>query len=294
MAKHGPALAVQSLHRVMTVLSPPRPAKDLLVEIAVDSSWFPSRAEAEEAAERWEKAFLARLRDLLSERNRLGRFCLHDFNSSSEYMVQGCAFIEAGVDPLEVQEAKKRRGAFAEYVVAIQNVTPDDFEAACRGMLAELGVETPVVTRHSADEGIDFYGRLKLEGNVKRVSALPGFYRRLAVWIVGQAKHYDAVQGGTPDIRAVVGSVNLARGKAYGSAGDQFPDLDIRVCDPVFYLFFTTGSISTNGWRLLESSGVIAMDGEMVATFLADHQVGWSNDAFDAAAFDAWVAQHRP
>lgn len=73
-------------------------------------------------------------------------------------MVQGCAFVEVGIDLSEVQEAKKRRGAFAEYVAAIQGVTPDDFEAAYRGMLAELGVEDPVVTRHSADEGIDFYG----------------------------------------------------------------------------------------------------------------------------------------
>lgn len=294
MAKPGPALAVKSLHKVLTVSSPPRPAREVLVEIAVDQAWFGSLAEAQEAAERWEKAFLARLRDLRSDRNRLGRFCLHDFNTSSNYMLQGCAFVEVGVDPPEVQEAKKRRGAFAEYVAAIQGVMPDDFEAACRGILAELGVEDPVVTRHSADEGIDFYGRLQLEGNLKRVSALPGIYRRLAVWMVGQAKHYDAVQGGTPDIRAVVGSVNLARGKAYGSAEDQYPDLDIRVCDPVFYLFFTTGSISANGWRLLENSGVIAMDGAMVAAFLADHQVGWSEDAFDADAFEAWLQQYRP
>lgn len=294
MAKPGPALAVTNLHKVLTVTSPPRPAKDVLVDIAVMEAWFGSRAEAQEAAERWEKAFLVRLRDLLSERNRLGRFSLHDFNSSSTYMVQGSAFVEVGVDMPEVQEAKKRRGAFADYVAAIQGVTPDDFEAACRGMLAELGVEDPVVTRHSSDEGIDFYGRLKLEGTLKRVGALPGIYRRLGVWMVGQAKHYDAVQGGTPDIRAAVGSVDLARGKAFGSAQDQYPDLDIHVCDPVFYLFFTTGSISTNGWKLLESSGVIAMDGEMVAAFLADHRVAWSNDSFDADAFEAWLQRYRP
>jgi hypothetical protein len=294
MAKPGPALGVKCLHKVLTVSSPPRPAQEVLVEIAVVEAWFDSRDEAQEAAERWEKAFLARLRDMLSDRNRLGRFCLHDFNSSSEYMVQGCAFIEVGVDPPQLQEAKQRRGAFAEYVSAIQGVTPDDFEAVCRGILAELGVEDPVVTRHSADEGIDFYGRLKLEGNLRRVSALPGIYRRLAVWMVGQAKHYDALQGGTPDIRAVVGAVDLARGKAFGSADDQYPDLDIRACDPVFYLFFTTGSISANGWRLLESSGVIAMDGEMVSAFLADHGVGWSQDAFDEDAFTAWVQQYCP
>jgi hypothetical protein len=292
MAKPGPALAVKCLDKVVSVSAPPRPAQEVLVKIAEAEDWFCSRAEAQEAAERWEGAFLHRLREMLSERNRLGRFCLHALNSSSPYMVQGCAFIEASVDPLDVQEAKKRLGAFAEYVSAIQAITPDDFEAVCRGMLVELGVDDAIVTRHSADEGIDFYGRLELEGNLKRVGALPGIYRRLAVWMVGQAKHYDSVQGGTPDIRAVVGAVDLARGNAFGSANDQYSDLDIRVCDPIFYLFFTTGSISANGWHLLERSGVIAMDGEMVAAFLADRGVGWQQDAFDADAFRAWVEQH--
>jgi hypothetical protein len=66
--------------------------------------------------------------------------------------------------------------------------------------------------------------------------------------MVGQAKHYQAMQSGTPDIRAVVGSIDLARGKAFGSASDKYPDLYIRVYDPVFYLFFRPGtSVPTAG-----------------------------------------------
>jgi hypothetical protein len=209
-------------------------------------------------------------------------------------MVQGSAFIEVGVDTPDVQDAKRRRSAFAAYVTAVEGISPADFEAMCRGMLAALGVEKPVVTPHSADEGIDFYGRLKLEGNLKIVHALPGIYRRLSVWMVGQAKHYQAMQGGTPDIRAVVGAIDLARGRAFGSATGKYPDLDIRVCDPVFYLFFTSGSISSDGWQLLEQSGVIGMDGPMVAAFLADHDVGRLGDDFDLAEFELWLASFRP
>jgi hypothetical protein len=209
-------------------------------------------------------------------------------------MVQGCAFVEAGVDPPEVQDAKRRRAAIGDYVGAISAVSPDEFEAMCRGMLAELGVEDPVVTPHSADEGIDFYGRLALEGRIEKLPSLPGIYRRLAVWMVGQAKHYDAMQSGTPDIRAIVGAVHLARGKAYGSTTDKYPELELRVCDPIFYLFFTTGEISSAGWRLLDQSGVIGMDGQMVAAFLADHGVGRLNDRFDGGAFDQWVRGHVP
>jgi Restriction endonuclease len=266
---------------------------ELLVEICVVEGWFSSPDDAREAAERWAARFLTRLRGVLSESNRLGRFCLHDFNSSSDYMVQGCAFIEMGVDTSQLQEAKRRRAAIGDYVVAINNVSPDEFEGMCRGMLAELGVDDPVVTPHSADEGIDFYGRLRLEGRIETVTALPGIYRSLAVWMVGQAKHYDAMQSGTPDIRAIVGAVQLARGKAYGSATDKYPDLKLRVCDPIFYLFFTTGEISSAGWRLLDQSGVIGMDGQMVAAFLADHGVGRVENQFDAGDFDRWLARHR-
>jgi hypothetical protein len=209
-------------------------------------------------------------------------------------MVQGSSFIEVGVDSEQVQEAKRHRSAFPKYLVAIQNVSAGDFEAMCRGMLAALGVEEPVVTPHSADEGIDFYGRLSLQGNLEHVAALPGIYRRLRVWMVGQAKHYRAMQSGTPDIRAIVGAVDLVRGKAYGSSTDKYPDLDIRVCDPVFYLFFTTGSISSDGWRLLEQSGVVGMDGQMVAAFLADHGIGRVANDLNAAEFERWIGRFRP
>ncbi len=293
MAKPGPAEAVKVIHEAIDVTSPPRAAVDVLVAICVKQGWHATPDEAREDVERWEDRFLSRLRKDLNESHRLGRFCLHDFNSSSPYMIQGCAFIEVGVDPPELQDAKRRRSAFATYVAALQAISADDFEAMCRGMLAALGVQEPVVTRHSADEGIDFYGRLSLEGYLAQVRELPGVYRRLGVWMVGQAKHYRAMQSGTPDIRAVVGAIDLARGKAFGSPRDTYPDLDIRVCDPVFYLFFTTGGISSDGWRLLENSGVIGIDGQMVATFLADHGVGQVNDSFDTAEFEAWIGSYR-
>lgn len=54
---------------------------------------------------------------------------------------------------------------------------------------------------------------------------------------------------------------------------EKYPDLRIRVADPVFMLFFTTGRISTDGWQLVQKSGFVAMDGEILATFPADHGV---------------------
>jgi hypothetical protein len=135
---------------------------------------------------------------------------------------------------------------------------------------------------------------LELAGNLKRDTGLPGFYGRLGIWMVGQAKHYKTVQSGTPDIRAIVGAVGLARGHAYSTPDDKYPELKILVCDPVFYLFFTSGTISRDGWRLLDTSGVVGMDGDMVAAFLADHGVAIKRTKFDSAAFKRWIKSHKP
>ena len=65
--------------------------------------------------------------------------------------------------------------------------------------------------------------------------------------------------------------------------------MNIRVADPVFTILITTGFISANAWRLLDRSGVIGMDGEMVAAFLADREVGIESGDFKEDAFIAWL-----
>src|SRR5207248_5447145 len=108
----------------------------------------------------------------------------------------------------------------------------------------------------------------------------PGVHSQMSVWMVGQAKHFLKGKVSTPDIRELVGSVLLARSRAFSVNTEKYIDLRIRACDPVFFLFFTTGQISAYGWTLLDSAGVIGMDGEMVASFLADNAIGIENNGF--------------
>jgi restriction endonuclease Mrr len=112
--------------------------------------------------------------------------------------------------------------------------------------------------------------------------------------MVGQAKHYPTGQVATPEIRELVGSVELARAGAWSRVSSPYLDMKLRLCDPVFFLFFTTGTISASGWRLLGASGVVGMDGEMLAAFLADHDVGVIGDTFDAPALAEWIASDAP
>jgi hypothetical protein len=111
--------------------------------------------------------------------------------------------------------------------------------------------------------------------------------------MLGQAKHYRAGQVSTFEIRELVGAVDLAKAGAYGSAMDKYADLRLRVCDPVFYLFFTTGRISSNSWRLIARSGVAAMDGNMIASFLADRGIGTdSKGVFQEDVFKHWLGKY--
>jgi hypothetical protein len=273
----------------MDIVAQPQPIVNVIVKTSIALGWFLSASEARENAERWKPRVLQRLRDELDQFNRVGRFCPFTFNSSSADYLQGSAFIEPK-DSNDVKEVKQRRVHFSAYVRCLQELSPREFEALCTGLLQKLGATSTVLTKSTGDEGIDFYGKLPISSNFLSASAFPGIHTQMAIWMIGQAKHYIKGQVSTPDIRELVGSVVLARSRAFSMTKDQYQDLAIRACDPVFFLFFTTGRISSYGWKLLASSGVVGMDGEMVAVFLADCNVGVQDTGdFDDKIFWKWV-----
>src|SRR5207245_85520 len=133
--------------------------------------------------------FLNYLRLELGELNRLGRYAPFAFNSSAEYQIQGAAFVEP-TESLEIQEQKRRRARFGEYVSALRAINPRQFECLCAGLLSVLKVENLHVTPYSADRGVDFYCKLPLEQHIFGSDLYPTWKRQLTVWMVGQAKHY--------------------------------------------------------------------------------------------------------
>lgn len=289
--KPGPNTAKQLFLEAVRIDEEPRPAIEWLVSICLEQNWCGDDAEAREKAEKWQEQFLTLLRNEIREYRSIGRFVRFDFNSSSEYYLQGCAFQEPR-DAADVKEAKARRSRYEEYRVALTSLTPRQFEGLCVGVIGVLGVENPITTSYSADEGIDFYGRLRLEQFILPGHHFQGVQHQLNAWMIGQAKHYGETDASTFAIRELVGSVELAKGRAFGSVSEKYTDLNIKACDPVFYLFFTTGRITANSWRLMDRSGVVGMDGEMIAALLADNNIGVVADIFDSGTFNAWVAEH--
>lgn len=271
----------------------PRAAADWLTELCVSNRWLGDEGAAREWAEGLQRRFLDELRKQHNDLTSLGRFVPFAFNSSSEYMLQGAAFIEPA-DSEAVRGAKQRRARLSAYVIALEELAPLRFEALCAGVLGLLNVKRPMLTSRSSDEGIDFYGRLDIGTSIFPNDPYPTIQKQLSVWMVGQAKRYLTMQVSTPDIRELVGSIELARARAFGGQGEKYADLKLRLCDPIFYLFFTTGRISGDGWRLLERSGVVAMDGAMLASFFADREVGVFEGAFDDGSFQDWIRQYEP
>ena len=224
--------------------------------------------------------------------NDLGRFSSFSINSSSLHFLQGSAFVEPK-DPPSVVAHKRARARIAKYSSALAVLTPRDFEVLCGRLLSLLGVEHVTTTPYSADEGIDFYGLVGTEKLIEHDPAFPKFVRQVSVWLLGQAKHYTKTNVATPDLRDLVGSVALARSRAFGSLGPKYEDLKIRVCDPVFFLFFTTGTLTAAAWRLAAKSGMIALDGGMIADFLAGREIGVVDGSYSDAKFTAWLSEER-
>lgn len=244
--------------------------------------------EAFEHAERVQSAVLNRLRVRIDAAAHSGTKVRVAINSSSEYLIQGSCFVEPS-DPPDLALAKgKRRNAW-NYSDAIAALSPSDFEVLCCGLLEALGARAPKVTRRSGDQGVDFYGAIPVYSD--QLSGLLGgnFAHQIELRIVGQAKHYPRSGIGTPELRDLFGSVELARAKVtnpFGVGGD----FELRLADPVVYLFVTSGTLSKEALKLLDASGVVGVSGEMLHTYLADRDIGVNDrGGFDADAFASWV-----
>lgn len=284
----GPASVAQLICDELPLDAAPRRVAEIVAEFSISKGWVTDLSEAQEQAELWEDRVLSRLRQIQTDFHGIGRFTKFAFNSSSDYLVQGACFIEP-IDSATLADGKKRRLRHSDYYAALRELTPRQFEFLCGKLIQLLGVNDPVVTRSSADEGIDFFGKLSLGSLFYPDDLTPTIQKQLDIWLVGQAKQYQLTQSGTPELRELVGSVELGRAKVFGSLNSTLDGLNIRVVDPVFVIFITTGTISLNGWRLLERSGVIGFDGEMIAAFLADRGAGILGTEFLAARFLEWL-----
>lgn len=286
----GPKKAAANLYKVVGIDSKPRSAKVCLTKLILQMKWAPSKEEALTKAERWETQVISFVNEATKMDDRFGRPNLVICNSSSSDFFQGAGFLE-GTEDESTREHKLRRKNIHKVWEHIKAFTDKEFEDFCAKFVILLGADDVNRTKYVGDEGLDFYGKLKLREHIWQEDRNPTVQSQLDIWIIGQAKHYKELKVATPDIRNLVGAVELARGKAFGSISKdaKYPDLNIRICDPIFRMFLTTGDISANGWQLLQASGVVGMDGLMLSAAICDRSVGRKEGLFNKDSFNKWL-----
>ena len=282
----GPVRVVRYLLSSHPVTAASQHLVDVIVTVVNEMGWVSHPNRAAERAETWEEGVDRVLRRQLNELQALGRPARIAFNSSDSSYVQGACFVEP-VDPPEIRKQKRRRRRLRPYVDLIRGLSPDEFEVLCQRLLSVLGVASPHLTRRTADEGIDFYGKLSGESVFFPHDLEPTVQRQLSFWLVGQAKQFVRSAVGTPEIRDLVGAVVLGRAGVFSTASSPSPEFNIRVGDPVFLMLVTGGSLSGRAWKLIQRSGIIGIDGEMLAAFLVDRDT--LGDDPDPAAFRWWL-----
>lgn len=289
MPRGGPIDAAKLIPAALSVSAGPRPVRELLVEIIVNQGWY-SSLDAEDKADAWLPRFKSRMRHDITTIRDEGGFLSFQFNSSGDDYVQGSCFCEPH-DPLEVQQAKIRRAYTLQVHNCCLGLTPNQFEQLSGKLLSLLNVEHAYVSRRSADQGIDFFGRVPIGKMLKPTLLDMGAEKHMFVWIIGQSKHYPLTKVSTGEIRELVGSVELARAKVFAGANDPLEDLTVRLCDPIFYMFFTSGTFTRDSKELMTRSGVLAFEGLQLAQFIADHGIGTVEGAFCQSAFHEWLAR---
>jgi len=237
----------------------------------------------------WRVRFSSALRNLIRSERSKRRHPPFVFNSATEEYIQGYCFTEPNDSP-ETIESKNKRSRQLSYLSFIERLTPAEFEKFC-GALLNLWKCTDVsVSASSGDQGLDFYGKIPLGKFLKNTILPDSAEEHMFAWVVGQAKKYNLTKISTSELRELVGSVQLARSKAFSNSSDPLSGLNVLICDPVIYLMATTGSMTSGCYNVLEKSGIIGLDGIQLSTILADNDVALLNGKADWNEFYKWMA----
>lgn len=270
---------------------PPRRLKVAIEQALVSDFGLPPIEAAELAEDRSDKvAELINNRELdLNKQGRLATLCMVGYGGD---IVAGSCHVFP-TDDQKVAQAKNHRVYASPLHAEIKGLTFQQFELFGAKVLRELGAIEGTVTRHSNDQGIDFFGVVSFG----QFDAAPANFFQLShevkIRLAGQAKHYPNNAIGTSIIRELIGAVSLARTKTYSSDYDPFEDMQLLPFSPLVCLLFTSGKFTSGARQLAARAGVIIKDGLQLAIFLADRGVGMKKSAngvaFDAAEFKRWL-----
>ena len=208
-------------------------------------------------------------------------------------VVHGSLFVFPD-DSRSIVATKHSRLHSHEILETIQSLNFSQFEKFGGAVLRELGCSSPTVTKHSADQGIDFFGEMSIGGLLGEEAATKRLMHSTRMIIVGQAKHYPTRNIGPREVRELIGALSLARTSTYSKPGlDLFDQINLKPYTPTLAVLFSTGEFTAGARYLADEADLVLYSGLQLAVFLADCGIGirgiGDSVKFDRAIFQAWL-----
>lgn len=284
--------AIKALSQIIEIDAPPCEVREAVRRALV--SVGKTLEMAAEASSDFEEEYAVSIGSYVRSKKAKGTAPPFVLNMNDPLLIQGSCYVETD-DPDDLAVDKRKRANSRPMLEAIVALTEREFELLCGVLLSKLSVSIPYVTKSSGDQGVDFFGKANFGAFVSGTSLLGPVSYGADIWLVGQAKRYLKTRVKTSDLRELVGSVELARANISSDGGVALSEFNIRLCEPVFYLMVTSGQFTSGSERLLEAAGLIGLDGEKLANFLSDHNVGSDEDgSFDRSLFKQQIMAVSP
>ena len=142
-------------------------------------------------------------------------------------------------------------------ITAFKEISANDFEKLGGIILSTLGYLDVYVTPESHDQGLDAFGIRKTTFGTIELD-------ELEISIL-QAKHYSECEVDSADIREFIGSVILAKLKAYALKNNPYPQLEIRRFTPIQLVYLTTGRVKRTASMLCKKAGVLVISADFLS-----------------------------
>lgn len=270
----------------------PAQSRDILEQVFL-RDFSLSAAEAAEQSDRHLLKVLREIGQRQSDKEANGEISIVNLRGTQNEIIYGSCHIFPD-DNDDIRISKRHRISANKILSAIQSLSFFDFEKFGRKILHEVGCHFAEVTKHSGDQGIDFYGQLTVGSLLGASPAILKLMHDTKLAVIGQAKHYPERTIGPATVRELVGALSLSRTRTFSEDKvDILDGVQVQPFSPILAMLFSTGEFTRGARKLAERAGVIVFSGSQLSVFLADKGVGIiehnGQTDFDPTTFSRWL-----
>lgn len=222
-----------------------------------------------DTAEKYKKSVKKYINDYIQKTVKKGIPPRVSWSSSDPNRLIGRGFAHRDASP-EQKKQKKLLVLMDEIQRDIIQLSADQFEILCCGLLSDMGCENVKRTRRTRDQGIDSFAYLRLKKPLRGV----------VLKVIGEAKRYSQHRKISEwKLRNFYGSLKMLERKdkrLQGILPDGFLDSEYDVHG----YFFATSGFSSDAEKFAEATAhkITTYDGEMVAYEMTRFSIGIVED----------------